>query len=168
MVINGSYTSKRTGITWNVTYEEIDSFDSIRHLPVGAAGAFCFSENKLVLVYAKKRDSWEIPGGGREEGESFDECIVREIKEESNMKVLELISLGYEIYTSHQTPETNYILRYAARVEPYGDFAGDGAEDGEITEIKLIRPEDYKQYFDWQERSDAMMSKAVKALQIQN
>jgi len=168
MIINGSYTSIRTGITWHVRYEEIDSFDSILHVPIGAAGAFCFSDNKLVLVYAKKRDSWEIPGGGREEGESFDECIVREIKEESNMKVLELIPLGYEIYTSHKTDEINYILRYAARVEPYGDFTADGAVDGEITEIKLINPEEYKQYFDWQERSDAMMNKAIKVLQIQN
>jgi ADP-ribose pyrophosphatase YjhB (NUDIX family) len=168
MIFSDIYKSKRTGMTWDVTYEELDSFDSIQHLPVGAAGAFCFYENKMVLVYAKKRAVWEIPGGGREEGESFDECIIREIKEESNMKVLELFPLGCDTNINEQTSETIYILRYAARVEPYGEFDGDGASDGEITEMKLIDPKDYKQYFDWKERGDAMMNKAIRVLNIKN
>jgi 8-oxo-dGTP pyrophosphatase MutT (NUDIX family) len=168
MIFNDTYKSNRTGITWDVKYEEMASFDLIQDVPVGAEGAFCFCNNKLVLVYSKKRDSWEIPGGGREEGESFEECIAREIKEESNMKVLELIPLGYDIYTSKDTSEINHILRYAAKVEPLGDFAGDGAPDGEITDMKLINPSEYKQYFDWHERGDAMMSKAMNVLNIVN
>ncbi len=162
MTIHDTYTSKRTGKTWDIQYEELDSFDSIRHLPVNSEGALCFCDGKLVLVYSQSRDVWEIPGGGREEGESFEDCIVREIKEESNMKVLELYPLGYDINTHSEAEVPHYVLRYAARVEPYGDFTGDGAEDSEITEIKLIDPADYKQYFDWGERSDAMMEKALK------
>ncbi len=164
MITNTTYTSKRTGIKWSVRYEELDTFDSIRSLPVGAAGALCFYNDKLVLGYAHGRDVWEMPGGGREEGETFEGCIAREIKEESNMKVLELFPLGYETYASEETDEIVYILRYAAIVEPYGDFTKDAAEDGEITEIKLIDPLDYKQYFDWGERSDAMIKKALKRI----
>ncbi len=166
MIYNDIYKSKRTGITWDVKYEEMDSFDSLKNVSIGAGGAFCFYNNKLVLVYAKKRDSWEIPGGGREEGESFEECVTREIKEESNMRVLGLIPLGYDTYSSKETSEINYVLRYAARVEPFGDFKGDGAVDGEITEMKLINPSNYKKYFDWHERGDAMMNKALSVLNI--
>lgn len=162
MTIESTYNSKRTGLTWNVQYEELDSFDSIRELPIGAAGALCFCEDKLVVVFAaENRNVWEIPGGGLEEGETFEECITREIHEESNMKVLELFPLGYEIQHCITTNETYYILRYAAKVEPYGPFVADPA-NGEITEIKLIDPKDYKQYFDWGERSDVLMKKAQK------
>jgi 8-oxo-dGTP pyrophosphatase MutT (NUDIX family) len=166
MAIHDSYISKKNGFTWNISYEELDSFETITHLPVGAEGAFCFYGDKMVIVYAKKRETWEIPGGGREEGETFDECIVREIREESNMRVLELIPLGYDTFTSEQSPDVFYVLRYAARVEPLGEFSGDGAEDGEITDIKLINPNDYKNYFDWGARSDAMIEKAKRVLGV--
>lgn len=161
MITNTTYTSKKTGITWNVKYEEMDSFESIKALPIGAAGAFCLCNGQLVLCYAHTRNVWEIPGGGREEGESFDDCMVREIKEESNMKVLELYSLGLETYTNAVNDEINYVLRYAAEVEPYGEFIADIA-DGEITAIKLINPAEYKQYFDWGERSDLMLKRALE------
>ncbi len=162
MILNTTYVSRQDGKIGDLRYEEFDDFETLRHLPVGAIGAFCFYNNKLVLVYANKRKSWEVPGGGHEQGESFEECITREIKEESNMKVLELLPLGCETYSNRETKEDWRILRYAARVEPYGDFTSDGAEDGEITEIKLIDPADYKQYQDWGERGDMMMKKALQ------
>lgn len=165
MIIESTYISKSTGKEGNVRYEEVDSFEGIKHLPVLAAGAFCFCGDQMVLVYAAKRNEWEIPGGGREDGESFDECIIREIKEESNMRVVELVPLGYDTFT-YPNNDTRYVLRYAAKVEPHGEFTGDGAEDAEITAIKLIDPSDYKQYFDWKERSDAMMEKAKRMLGI--
>ncbi len=160
MIIKDSYTSKRTGLTQDISYEEMFDFESIRDLPIRAAGAFCFYKDKLVLVYAKRRDSWEIPGGGRENGETFEESITREIKEESNMRVIDLFPLGLDTYTSRETQETGYVLRYAARVEPIGDFIQDTAADAEITKIKLIDPLDYKQYFDWGERGEVMLKKA--------
>lgn len=163
MIITGQTTSKRDGNTWTLTYEELDSFDSIRSLPVGAAGALCFYDSQLVLVYEHNPGIWVMPGGGREDGESFEECVTREIKEESNMKVLELFPLGYEKYENNTSGEINYVLRYAAKVEPYGPFVADPAS-GEVTAIKLIDPKDYKQYFDWKERGDAMMNKALKIM----
>ena len=167
MITESTYISERTGLTWSIQYEELDSFDSIRELPVAAAGALCFHGDKLVLGYAHSRNVWEMPGGGLEEGETFEECIIREIHEESNMKVLELFPLGYETNRCTTTNETYYILRYAARVEPYGPFVSDPAS-GEITEIKLIDPKDYKQYFDWGERSDVLMKKSLRVLDLEN
>lgn len=164
--IQSSYTSKRTGKTQQITYTEVDSFDGIQSLPVGAAGAFCFCNGKLVIVYAKKRDTWEIPGGGREQGEAFDDCITREILEESNMKVIKLVPIGYDTFSYDNGEENQYVLRYAALVEPIGEFSGDGAEDGEITEVKLIDPSQYSMYFDWGERSAVMIEKAKKVLGI--
>ncbi|MEI6305143.1 MAG: NUDIX domain-containing protein [Candidatus Taylorbacteria bacterium] len=168
MIINSSFISRISGLKWDAKYEELDSFDSIRSLPKpskgGAAGAFCFCVDKLVIVYANKRKAWEIPGGGLEEGEIIEECITREIKEETNMKVLELFPLGYDTLTNPETQEKIYQLRFVAKVEPYGPFVADLALDGDITEVKLIDPNDYKKYFDWGERGDAMMKKAMKLI----
>ncbi len=163
MILTDTYTSKRTGLTWNVEYEELDSFDHLHELPIWAAGAYCFYGDEMVLVYAKKRDSWEIPGGGREEGEGFNECIIREIKEESNMNVLELFPLACEKHICVDNGDFGYVLRFAAKVEPFGDFESDPS-DGEITEIKLIDPKDYKQYFNWEERGEAGIKRAKELL----
>lgn len=44
-------------------------------------------------------------------------------------------------------------------VEPYGAFVSDSA--GEVTEIKLINPVEYKKYFDWGEIGDRIMVQAL-------
>lgn len=42
-----------------------------------------FYENKLVCVRHKERETWEIPGGHREEGELILHCAARELEEET-------------------------------------------------------------------------------------
>jgi drug/metabolite transporter (DMT)-like permease/ADP-ribose pyrophosphatase YjhB (NUDIX family) len=49
------------------------------------------SDNRVLLIrhqeHASGRDYWVIPGGGRLDGESEEECVVREMKEETNLQV---------------------------------------------------------------------------------
>jgi hypothetical protein len=40
-------------------------------------------------------------------------------------------------------------------------FSGVRDTCGDITEIKLIDPKDYKQYLDWGERGDILMQRAL-------
>ena len=44
-------------------------------------------------------------------------------------------------------------------VEPMGDFKAD--PDGDVTEIKLIDPKDYKKYFDWSEIGERIIKQAI-------
>jgi len=118
--------------------------------------AFCFYKNKMVLVHHSKSD-WMPPGGGIEPGESYEEAVVREVREETNMKVLRQELIGYQdIYEPERVIRQT---RSFCLVEPYGDFASD--PDGEVTEIKLIDPKDYKQYFDWGEIGERIMKRAL-------
>lgn len=48
-----------------------------------AARGLVIREGKVLLTYEKYKNVYMSPGGGREEGETFPECCVREIKEES-------------------------------------------------------------------------------------
>jgi ADP-ribose pyrophosphatase YjhB (NUDIX family) len=48
-------------------------------------------EGKLLLIkhseHETDRSYWVFPGGGREDGESEEECVVRELKEETYLEV---------------------------------------------------------------------------------
>ncbi len=58
--------------------------------------AFCFVGDQLVIVYSDKKGYWTPPGGGVEPGETVEEAIVREVFEETNMRVLKQRVIGYQ------------------------------------------------------------------------
>lgn len=62
------------------------------------AAAIIVNENGQILMQARAdNDKWELPGGCQELGERFEETVIREIKEETNLDVeesdLELIAI---------------------------------------------------------------------------
>ncbi|OGE35223.1 hypothetical protein A3C32_02765 [Candidatus Daviesbacteria bacterium RIFCSPHIGHO2_02_FULL_41_14] len=122
--------------------------------------SFCFYKDQLVVVYGGQKDYWTPPGGAIEKGETFEEASIREVKEESNMKVLHQECIGYQ---DVELPEDGRIIRQFRMfciVEPYGDFVSD--PDGDISEIKLIDPKDYKNYIKWGEIGDRLMERALE------
>ena len=53
-------------------------------------GAVIRDDHMLLIKhreYASGRDYWVIPGGGREDGETEQECVRREMKEETHLDV---------------------------------------------------------------------------------
>ena len=50
--------------------------------------AIIFRDGKLALVHNGKFDYYMFPGGGIEEGESHEEAMIREVKEESGLVVI--------------------------------------------------------------------------------
>lgn len=149
----------RNGEVFNYVYREgFDPMEGLDGKILQAVHGFCFYGDKLVIVYAQDKGYWTFPGGGIEKGETYEEAVIREIQEESNMKVLHQELIGYiDVY------EKDRIIRQTRSfcvVEPYGDFISD--PDGDISEIKLIDPNDYGQYIKWGEIGDIIMNKALK------
>ncbi len=126
--------------------------------------AFCFCDGKLVVVYADNKGYWTPPGGGIESGESIEEAVIREVREETNMKVLHQELIGYQ--DIHEDGRIVRQTRSFCIVNPIGDFVSD--PDGDITEIKLIDPKDYKKYFDWGVVGDRVMEQAMIILKRLN
>lgn len=141
-----------------IYYEDKDPIQDLENKILQGVHGFCFCNEKLVIVYAENKKYWTPPGGGIEPGETYEEAVIREVKEETNMKVLHQELIGFQdIY------ETNRIVRQTRSfciVEPYGDFVSD--PDGDITKIKLIDPKDYKQYFDWAKIGDRIIQRALE------
>ncbi|MDZ5606834.1 NUDIX hydrolase [Bacillus pseudomycoides] len=65
---------------------------------IGAA-AICVNErNEILMVLQGKKDEpkrWSVPSGGQEEGETLEECCIREVWEETGHHV-EIINKIYE------------------------------------------------------------------------
>jgi mutator protein MutT len=80
-----------------------------RHV-IDVSAALIFHRGQL-LITRRHADShlgglWEFPGGKREENETFEECLVREIREELAMeisvgKLFEEVTHAYETKTVH-------------------------------------------------------------------
>jgi len=55
-------------------------------LVVRAAGGIIVREAAVLLVHRPKYDDWSFPKGKLEEGESWEECAVREVEEETGLR----------------------------------------------------------------------------------
>ena len=55
----------------------------------GAAAIILNNKNQILLQSRADRDKWGLPGGCQELGERFQDTIIREIKEETNLDVKE-------------------------------------------------------------------------------
>jgi len=146
-------------------YSDAESFEHLPYESVKQAYGICFYENKLVIGFGGLKKGWGLIGGSVEKGESFEETLRREIKEESNMNIVSFLPVGYQKVTDTQNKKVFYQLRYVCKVVPYGEFlidGGDGFSDKAITEIKLINPKDYKKYFDWGEIGDRIIERSLE------
>ncbi len=157
MKIKSQFTNT-DGVIAYATYEDADSFGHLVGKNVTQIYGVCFVGDKIVIVYSTKHNHWTLVGGTIEIGESYEECLKREIKEETNMKVNSFLPVGYQEVVT--VDKTIYQLRYACTVEPYGDFVSD--PDGSVTEIKLIEVKDYKQYFDWGDIGERIIKRALE------
>jgi len=152
-----STLTNHSGQILDVIYSEGDPFASLDGKVLKDVHAFCFYNGQLVIVYAESKKYWTPPGGEIEKEETYEEAVVREVKEETNMKVIFQKLIGFQdIY------EPERIVRQTRSfciVEPYDDFIFDPNE--EITAIKLISPNEYKKYFNWGKIGERIMEKAL-------
>ena len=155
MVINDSMIWQ--GSEYKLVWHDCDSFDEIKDKKLQQSYGVCFYKDKLVVT--RGSGGWNLVGGHIEKGETPEVALEREMQEETNMRVLKQIPIGYqEVINPHET--VDYQLRSFCLVEPIGEFISDPA--GSVIEIRMIDPKDYKKYFDWGKIGDRIMEKAMK------
>ena len=76
--------------------------------------AVIFNKNGQILIARRKAGSyyggwWEFPGGKIETGETMEQCLVREVREELGLEIRPLALLRK---TSHTYPEREVLLHF--------------------------------------------------------
>lgn len=72
---------------------ELFTIDKKNYDPNGTVGrrpsvrGIIIKDGKVAMMHSLKYDYYKLPGGGIEEGESFEETLVREVQEESGLVV---------------------------------------------------------------------------------
>ena len=89
-------TNKNTHIPIVKQYARTYS-DPPERVRVAARGVL-IEDGKILLSYERNTDIYMSPGGGLEEGETLEECCVRELAEETGYKV----KVGEEFITIHE------------------------------------------------------------------
>jgi len=80
---------------------------------IDVAAGLVFRKGKLLIAQRRQGDHlgglWEFPGGKRETGESFEDCLRRELREELGIEVRVGVLLGS---VTHAYPEKTVHLKF--------------------------------------------------------
>ena len=119
--------------------------EDIEQEVVRVKGLILNSQGKILIAH--NNNTYQFPGGHTHEGESLDDCVIREIKEETGLSV-RLID-GFRTEDEHPLiregkPETiKKIIYFAAVYENQETHA----QESEITEIRLMTYEEAMKAF---------------------
>jgi len=98
-------------------------------------GLAVIRSNKLLVVRKTNTDRYLLPGGKPKEGETAEECLAREIKEELNAN-LNLDSIrSYGLIEDNAANEPNTIIQVSLYL---GDIDGRITSSSEISDIAWV------------------------------
>jgi 8-oxo-dGTP pyrophosphatase MutT (NUDIX family) len=114
---------------------------------VAAGGIVCNERDELLLIF--RRGVWDLPKGKLDEGETIEQCAVREVEEETGVQNVEL---GKFIYTTRHEYFDKWIKSevikethwYAMRI--FGNQTLVPQKEEEIDEILWVPANDVKNY----------------------
>jgi 8-oxo-dGTP diphosphatase len=118
--------------------------------PLVAVGAVIVDDRRVLLVRrgaAPLKGHWTLPGGVLELGESLQEGVVREVREETGLIVepLELIELLDRIHRQENRIQFHYVIAdYLCRVT-----GGDINAASDADEVKWLERDEWLQRAEW-------------------
>ena len=100
-------------------------------------------EGKMAVFYKKNKNQYKLPGGGLDEGETFEEAFIREVEEEVGCKVEIVECLGYteEYKTKSNYIQTSYVF-VGRIIEKYEELKLTKMEEDEGGERLWMTPEE--------------------------
>lgn len=155
--------------SWNgqeITYTWLPTNDVEKYKPVTQVYGVCLdTQNKILLIKDKR---WQIPGGTPEAGELPAEVLKRELIEEAQVEVNELIPLGVQEVKYPNNPDKKqgdlfYQYRYIAFIKKINPTQPDPAT-GKEYERKFVSFDEIDDYVKWGAVGREMFRDAQAAL----
>lgn len=114
----------------------------------GAAAIILNEKGQILLQSRSDRNKWGLPGGCQELGERFQDTIIREIKEETNLDVLEenlvLIDIVSGASRRNEYPNGDVVLNNTA-LYCIRNYTGELRWDKESKEMRFFNINDLPQ-----------------------
>ncbi|MBC7419033.1 MAG: NUDIX domain-containing protein [Pedobacter sp.] len=111
-----------------------------------AAGGIVENEEKEILLIFR-RGKWDLPKGKLDEGETIEECAVREVEEETGLRSVqlgELIDVSLHNYVEKGKDIEKETYWYAMKVEGEQHLVAQAEED--IVDIKWVKESELSTY----------------------
>ncbi len=111
-----------------------------------AAGGIVENENKEILLIFR-RGKWDLPKGKLDEGETIEECAVREVEEETGLTSIflgELIDVTTHFYNERGVEIEKETHWYAMKVSGVQNLSAQIEE--QISEVKWVKESELSHY----------------------
>lgn len=111
-----------------------------------AAGGIVENEDKMIL-FQYRRGKWDLPKGKLDDGETIEECAVREVEEETglrNVELGELIGITHHFYIERGKNIEKETHWYAMRASGTQQLIPQIDED--ITDLRWVAENELKEY----------------------
>lgn len=165
---NPSQTISWSGFSNTLTWIKDNSIT--QYEPITQVYGVCFNDKNEILIIRKKgRESWQIPGGHPEGTETIEETIKREMEEEADVLIKNIIPLGVQKVDFPNNPNKQegnlfYQARCICEVDKLLPQNPD-PDNGDIWERKFVPADSIAQYITWGTTGDAMFSDAISLKQ---
>jgi len=109
---------------------------------VEAAGGIVEKDGKLLMIYRRKM--WDIPKGKLDKGETIEECAVREVEEETGVKVkidqkIEAVWHTYVTRKKYILKKTHWYAMHCVNDKKLAPQKGEGIKKVEWMDMDQIR-----------------------------
>lgn len=82
-----------------------------------AVRAIVVKDNKVLLIHSEKYNTYTLPGGGVEAGESLEQAVVREAREETGMAISIIQKVDETIEVFDERNILNITTAFSAKIE---------------------------------------------------
>jgi 8-oxo-dGTP diphosphatase len=89
--------------------------------PIAGSFAIVQKDKRYLLCYNVYRNQWELPAGKREDGETYEECAIRELYEETGQNLDSMDFKGLmKVKTAEGTVQYNPVYhRIVEEIQPF-------------------------------------------------
>lgn len=123
-------------------YHDLDAPPANSLVP-GASALVVDEHGRILMQRRADSGNWSFPGGTMEIGETLDQCVIREVKEETGLDIAVTGLLGIYTDPAHVIAYSDGEVRQEFNITYHGRVLGGTlAVSDESTDLRYIHPDD--------------------------